>query len=55
MNKLLCKHCKEGTVKKVLYLTTTGFYWACPKCDSSYPETDYPIKEKEDGKVQRKD
>jgi RNase P subunit RPR2 len=46
--RFLCRHCKEGYVVYVPEVVEAkgnyggnSAHWACPKCDSTYPETEY--------------
>ena len=42
-NKYFCRYCKLYGVEKVVENTPyIEEYWQCEKCDSTYPEWEYP-------------
>ena len=43
MNNYLCMHCLNASVKFIKASGTySDPYWICEKCDSTYPEWQYP-------------
>ena len=44
-----CKHCNKADVELVPAHGIDTAHWACPNCDSTYVEWDYPISDVEWG------